>query len=138
MVNITFISWSFLYLIFFFLHIGVGADPNYGSFISRPNSPDGGGGILPISYDPNSYLNGYLINSNHHHQQQNYLYNNNNNNAWQRPNTNNYFNQNGNRYAPGSPGWYATGGNYWYNNGQSIISYPCLLIISILSLIICK
>jgi hypothetical protein len=115
------------------LHIGVGADPNYGSFIQRPNRPNDGG-ILPISYDPNSNLNGYLVNPNNQYQ----TYISNNNNAWQRPNTNGYYNQNGNRYPAGSPGWYATGGNYWYNNGLSIIAQPCLLMINILILVICK
>ena len=132
MVCIIFTDWSLFYS-FFSLYVGIGSDPNYGSFIRPPNIPNGGG-ILSISYDPDSSLSGYLINPNF--QQQTYVPNN--NNAWQRPYANQYYNQPWNRYAPGSQGWYATGGNYWYNNGPSIIAYPCLLMINILFLIICK
>ncbi len=143
MVNITFIEIDNFSIRFFsWIYAGIGSDPNYGSFISQPNIA-GGGGIVPISYNPDSNLFGSLINPTYQHQQQqqpNYLYNNynSNNNAWQRPNSNNYNNQFANRYPPGSQGWYATGGNYWYNNGQSIIVHPYLLIITIAFLVFCK
>ncbi|CAF4109862.1 unnamed protein product [Rotaria sp. Silwood2] len=92
-------------------YYGVGSDPNYGSFIKPPNSPHGG--ILSISYDPDSILSNYLINSNRptalQQSLQQYMYNNNNNNnnAWQRPSY--YHNRPYNYYSPGSQGWYATG-----------------------------
>ncbi|CAF5175977.1 unnamed protein product, partial [Rotaria sp. Silwood1] len=88
--------------------VRVGSDPNYGSFIKPPNNPHGG--ILPISYDPDSSLSNYLINpsqpSSPQQAVQQYLFYN-NNNAWQRPN--NYYNRPYNNYPPGSQGWYATG-----------------------------
>ncbi|CAF1305498.1 unnamed protein product [Rotaria sp. Silwood1] len=91
-------------------YYGVGSDPNYGSFIKPPNNPHGG--ILPISYDPDSSLSNYLINpsqpSSPQQAVQQYLFYN-NNNAWQRPN--NYYNRPYNNYPPGSQGWYATGVN---------------------------
>jgi hypothetical protein len=120
---------------FFLLYIGIGSDPNYGSFIVKPNRP--GEGIFSISYDPSSSLYSELINPTHQNQQQfqqSSIYNY--NNAWQGSNT--YYNPFYNRYPPGSQGWYAIGGNYWYNNSQSIIAHPCLLIISILILFFCK
>ncbi|CAF0893189.1 unnamed protein product [Adineta steineri] len=120
-------------------YYGVGSDPNYGSLIATQNSPESN--IVPISYNPNSNAYNSLIKPSYQQQpqqqQQNYMYNN-NNNAWLNPNGNNYYNQQSNRYSPGSQGWYATGGNYWYNKGQSIVSYPYLLITSILLLMICK
>ncbi|CAF2562521.1 unnamed protein product [Rotaria sp. Silwood2] len=115
---------------------GVGAGPHYNSFIPIQNRPNEGG-ILPINYNPSSNINKNHINPNLQQQNhKNYLYNN--NNAWQRINTNSYNNQPSNRYPQGSQGWYATGGNFWYNNGQFRAVHPCLLMISILILIICK
>ncbi|CAF4074677.1 unnamed protein product [Rotaria sp. Silwood2] len=119
-------------------YYGVGSDPNYGTFIKPQNRPDVG--IIPISYNPDSSLSSYLINSNRptplQQSLQPYIYNNNNNNAWQRPN--NYLNTPYNPYLPESQRWYATGGNYWYNKGQSLILQPCLSVLSILILIVCK
>ena len=91
MVCIIFLKIDYFSIQFFFV-IGVGSDPNYGSFIQRPNMANAGG-ILPISYNPNSNLNNYLVNPSHQRQQQqqNYLSGYNKNNPWQRPNTNNYY-----------------------------------------------
>ncbi|CAF3259747.1 unnamed protein product [Rotaria socialis] len=119
-------------------YYGVGSDPNYGSFIKPENRPHSA--ILPISYDPDSSLSSYLINSNRplsmqQLQQQQYLYNN--NYAWQRPNMNNYYNKPYNAYSPGNQGWYATGGNYWYNKGPYLTLQPYVLISSIFILITC-
>jgi hypothetical protein len=127
----------------FYNYIGIGSDPNYGSYIQQPNSANGGS-ILPISYNPDSNLYGELIRPNYPQQQQQqqqgylYNYNYNNNNAWQGQNLNNYNNPFYNRYPPGSQGWYATGGNYWYNNGKSIIPHPYLVMISTVILVLCK
>jgi hypothetical protein len=109
----------FVFISFFYNYIGIGSDPNYGSYISRPNSAHSSG-VVPISYNSNSNLYGNLIKPNYIHQQQqrqDYMYNNNRNNGWQRQNMNNNYNSYSNRYPPGSRGWYATGGNYLKNNG---------------------
>ncbi|CAF1105479.1 unnamed protein product [Rotaria sordida] len=91
-------------------YYGVGSDPNYGSFIRPPNSPHGG--ILPISYNPDSSLSNYLINPNRQTSFQQSVQKdtyNSNNYPWQRPN--NYYAGSYNYYAPGTQGWYATGVN---------------------------
>lgn len=107
----------------FILYTGDNTRPDYHSFTQLQD-----------------YRNRNFFNSNQQQVSQNnyLLHNSNNNNAWQRLNTKDYLNQQANRYPIGSQGWYATGGNHWKNNVQSIVSYPSLLIISILSLIICK
>jgi hypothetical protein len=131
-------SIIFVFISFFYNYIGIGSDPNYGSFIHRPDTSNSGG-ILPISYNPDSNLFSNLIQPSYlqlPQQQQGYLYNT--NNAWQGQNMNNYNSPFYNRYPPGSQGWYATGGNYWYNNGKSIIAHPYLLMISTVLLILCK
>ncbi|CAF1017409.1 unnamed protein product [Adineta ricciae] len=109
-------------------YYGVGADPNYGSYVSAGNRPNNA--IVPISYNPDSSS---FINN----RPQTYI--SNANTGWQSTNMNtNYGQYSGNRYSPGSPGWYATGGNFWYNDAQSLVVYPFLLFISILLLIICQ
>jgi hypothetical protein len=121
----------FLSLVF----IGIGADPNYGSFIARPNSASSGD-IMSISYNPNSPQFGALINPNYNNlqpQQQNYMYGSNYNPGY--GSNINYNNQFFNRYPPGSQGWYATGGNYWFNNGKSVTAHPCLLLLTIAILV---
>jgi hypothetical protein len=136
MVSVIFILYIHFSL---FIFLGIGSDPNYGSFISKPDSPNLG--TIPISYNPDSSLFGSLINPNYNQlrpqqQQQNYMYSNNYNPnyAWQSPNNNNN-NPFYNRYPPGSQGWYATGGNYWYNNGQSVTTHPWLLLITVAILV---
>lgn len=129
MVRIDFYRYTFFS---FFLSVGVGSDPNYGSFIKFPNRPNSG--ILAISYNPDSSLSNYLINPNRppgiQSSYQQYPYNNNNNNqAWQRPNQYN-------RYPPGTQGWYASGGNYWHNKAQSLCLHSYVFIQSIFILII--
>ncbi|CAF4598456.1 unnamed protein product [Rotaria socialis] len=123
-----------MYVLYF---LGVGSDPNYGSFIKPQNRPDVG--ISLMSYDPDSAYSSVLINSNRpsfsQQPQQQYLYNN--YNGLQRPNTNNYHTRPNNAYPPGSQGWYATGGNYWHNKGQCLIQQPFILMLSILVLIVC-
>ena len=132
-------QWSFdqYSLSFFHLHVGIAADPNSGSFISRPNRP-GGSGSIPISYDSHSEYYRYLIHPNHPNQQPNYWYNR--NNAWQNLYTthNQPIHQYYNRYEPGNQGWYLTGNDYRFNAGQSFVVQPCLLVLTITFLAFCK
>lgn len=131
------VKWFHYLIIFvhicFRLTVGTGINPNYGGIRQHQNTIENG--VNVISYNHQYTHGGLNSNLNSHQQQQQYY--SSNNNAWQRPNTNNYYNQAYNRYSPGSQGWYATGGNYWYNKGQCFIPHAWLLIIGILISIIC-
>lgn len=104
-------------------HIGIGADPNYGSFLARPNRPSGND-FLPISYNSNSGYYQHLINPNYAHQQP-YWYHK--NPAWQ-----NVYPTN--RYETGNQGWYLTGDSPAFNHGISVMAYRCLLFFAIIML----
>lgn len=105
--------------------LGTGVNPNDGNV--GPSSNAAESGINAVSY------NGYNSNYNQQQQQQYYPYNS-ASNAWQRPNSNNYYNSPSNRYPPGSQGWYATGGNYWYNTGESLKPHAWFMIITIFAI----
>lgn len=115
--------------------VGVGSDPNYGSFAQKPNRPSSG--IQSISYDSNSDLYQYLIKPSHSHYQMQQQ-SSNGNNRWYSSNRNSYAIQPGNRYVPGTPGWFATGGNYWFNQGEKILFKPVLYVITLMILFLCK
>ena len=134
------------FLISVFFYTGIGADPNYGSFIARPNRP-GSGAVLPISYDQNSQQFQYLMKPRRPHQQHlpkgNNQYNYNYPNLWQRPRAENQKHQLHKHYLPLNGGWYSNrdqqasqrwDGNrnsFWRNRGQSIIAYPSLVFITL-------
>jgi len=127
------ITKMFFFLIIFLLCLGVGSDPNYGSFISRPNRPNGHS-IVPVSYNSNSQYYQNLLKQTHHalNHQRPSSSSSNNRNSWQHPSKYNYNRYaNYNRYEPGTEAWYATGGNYWFNCAQSLVLRPCLLILCV-------
>ena len=120
------------------LSAGPGSDPNYGTFLTAQNRPNGGG-IRPFSYDPSSALFDQQINPSHQNYQQqqpSYSYNG-GNSAWQGGNGNNNPYGSYNRYAPGSAGWYATGGNYQYNMARPLTMESSTLLLSFLILCTC-
>lgn len=117
-------------------HVGVGSDPNYGTFLPAQNSPNGGG-IRPITYDGSSMLFNQQMNPIRYNNQQQQPYPSNGNSGWQGGNGNNNPYASYNRYPPGSAGWYATGGNYQYNMARPLSMQSSTLLLSILILLTC-
>lgn len=140
-------------MLLYFFHTGIGTDPNYGSFVARPNRP-GGGALLPISYDQNSPQFQYHIKPRRPHQQHlpraNHLLNYNNPNLWQRPRTENQQQQSQTHKLPVNRGWYSardyqinqrgdgSRNPFWINQGQSIMAYPSFTFITLAILVFCK